>query len=40
MPVVGIYHHRPFMTVDVIVVIDIQAIGELRFQSRVTLRDI
>ena len=38
--IVGIDDNRPLVTLDVVVVIHIQRIGELGFQSRITLGDI
>ena len=40
MSIVSVCHYRTFVAVDVVVVIDVEAIGELWFQSWVTLCDV
>ena len=40
MPIVGIGHYRALMLGNVGVVIDIERVGELRFQSGISLSDI
>ena len=40
MPVVAIEHDGALILLDIVLVIDIQRVGELRFKPRVTLSDV